>query len=52
MADEGIRMPMGTGGLLRYYDEYKSKVQIKPHYVIIMIVAVIILELLLRGFGK
>lgn len=52
MADEGIRMPMGTGGLLRYYDEYKSKVQIKPQYIIIMIAVVIILELFLKGFGK
>ncbi len=52
MADEGVRMPMGSGGLLRYYDEYRSKIQIRPHYVILAIALVVIAELFLRGFAS
>lgn len=40
MAD--ISTPSGMGGLLRYNEEYKSRFQIKPEYVIIAIAAVII----------
>jgi len=48
MADEKISMPSSQGGLVRYYNEYKSKVRIKPAHVVAMAVAVIVLEILLR----
>ncbi len=48
MADERITMPSSQGGLVRYYNEYKSKVQIKPVHVIALAVAVIIFEILFR----
>ncbi|MEK6837728.1 MAG: preprotein translocase subunit Sec61beta [Nanoarchaeota archaeon] len=50
MADERISMPSSQGGLVRYYNEYKSKVQIKPVHVVAFAIAVIILELLIRIF--
>jgi preprotein translocase subunit Sec61beta len=51
MAESGrIRMPVGTGGLVRYYDEYRSKFQIKPIYVLLLILLTIILELSLKIF--
>jgi len=28
MAEEKIRMPSGMGGLVRYFDDYKSKLEI------------------------
>ena len=49
MADR-ISMPSSQGGLVRYYNEYKSKVQIKPIHVVAFAIAVIILELLIRIF--
>lgn len=52
MADDKIRMPMGTGGLVSYYDEYKSKIQIKPAHVILLIITAIIFEVALRMFIK
>ncbi len=52
MADEGVRIPMGSGGLVRYSEEDKSKVQIKPQYIIVLIVLTVIFELILNGFGK
>ena len=45
-----INMPSGSGGLTRYFEEYKSKIQIKPELVIGMIILVIILSLLIRIF--
>jgi len=51
MADK-IQMPSSQGGLVRYFDEYKSKIEISPIHVIVLIVIVIILEFLLHAFGK
>lgn len=48
MADESFRMPSGSGGLVRYFDEYKSKIQLKPEYIIVIIILVIIFEIALR----
>ncbi|MBI2175857.1 preprotein translocase subunit Sec61beta [Candidatus Woesearchaeota archaeon] len=50
MADEQISMPSSQGGLVRYFNEYKSKVQIKPIHVVAFAVAVIVIELLLKVF--
>lgn len=47
MADK-IQMPSSGGGLVRYFDDYKSKISIKPLYVIIFIALVIIIELYLH----
>lgn len=48
MADDKIRMPSSGGGLIRYYDEYKSKIEIPPSYVVAIIVGVIVLVTILR----
>ncbi len=50
MPDDRISMPASQGGLVRYYNEYKSKVQIKPMHVVAFAIAVIVLELLIRIF--
>lgn len=49
--DTGIRMPSGMGGLVRYFDEYKSKIEFKPGYILILAVIIIILILLLHQWG-
>jgi preprotein translocase subunit Sec61beta len=49
MADDNrINLPSGMGGLMRYFDEYKSKIQIKPAYIIALIVLFVIIEIILR----
>lgn len=48
MADDRIRMPSSGGGIMRYYDEYKSKIEIEPAYVLIAIAAVVVLLTVLR----
>lgn len=47
MSDK-ISMPSSGGGLMRYFDDYKSKIQIKPTYIIIAIVLIIFIELFIQ----
>ena len=49
--DNKIRMPSGQGGLTRYFDEYKSKIEFSPTTVIIMAVAIMIIVLILHQYG-
>ena len=51
MADERITLPSSQGGLVRYFNEYKSKIRIKPIHVVALAVTVIIFELLLKIFA-
>ena len=51
MADDRISMPSGMGGLVRYFDEYKSKIRIKPAYIVLAVVLFIFLEVALRLIG-
>ena len=48
MANDKIQMPSGMGGLVRYFDEYKSKLQIKPAHVVLFIIIVVVFEIILH----
>ncbi|HII16185.1 MAG TPA: preprotein translocase subunit Sec61beta [Nanoarchaeota archaeon] len=48
MADDKIRMPSSGGGLIRYYDEYKSKIEMPPTYVVAGITAILVLVVVLH----
>lgn len=48
--DNRISMPGTYGGLVRYYDEYRSKLQVKPAHVIAAIVLVVVAEIILKFF--
>jgi preprotein translocase subunit Sec61beta len=50
MASQGINMPSGYGGLMRYSEEYKSKLMIKPSHVIIFIVLILAFVAFLKIF--
>lgn len=52
MANERISMPSSMGGLVRYYDEYKSKIKFKPGHVIVFIVIILLVEILLHWKGS
>jgi len=43
-----LRTPASFGGLVRYTDEYKSKIKINPKYVIFFIILVIVIEIILN----
>lgn len=52
MANDRIQMPSGMGGLVRYFDEYRSKIEFKPGHIIIICVVIILLMLFLHAFGS
>jgi preprotein translocase subunit Sec61beta len=45
---ERVYMPMGTGGLLRYPEEEKELIKIKPKHVVVIVAAIVIFEILLK----
>jgi len=48
MADNKIQMPSGMGGLVRYFDDYKSKINIPNNYFIVFVAIVIVFYLFLH----
>jgi len=52
MASDKVRLPSGTGGITRYFDEYESRIQFKPGIVIVLVVIVIIIEIILHIMGR
>jgi preprotein translocase subunit Sec61beta len=47
--DDRISMPQSVGGLVRYFDEYKSKLHVKPHYVVAIIILLAIIAIVLNA---
>jgi len=45
-------MPSGMGGLVRYFDEYKSKIKFKPGHIIVLCGVVIIIMAFLYAYGN
>ena len=52
MANDRIQMPSGMGGLVRYFDEYRSKIEFKPGHIVIMCIVVIIIMIILHAWGS
>ena len=42
MADNRIQLPQSGGGLVRYFEDYKSKIEFSPWTIIIFILVIII----------
>jgi len=51
MARNKVSMPSGMGGLVRYFDEYKSKIEFKPGHIIVLCIIVIIIMIILHSYG-
>lgn len=52
MAQDRITMPSGMGGLVRYFDEYQSKIKFKPGHIVVLCVVVIVIMLFLYSYGN
>ena len=52
MAQDKISMPSGMGGLVRYFDEYQSKIKFKPGHIIVLCVVVIVIMIFLYTWGN
>jgi preprotein translocase subunit Sec61beta len=52
MSDKNkVSMPSSMGGIVRYFDEYHSNLEIKPEYAIALIIIIIILIIALHSYG-
>lgn len=49
--DDRIQMPSSIGGIVRYFDEYKSRIELKPGHVVLLAILVMVIEILLHTFG-
>jgi preprotein translocase subunit Sec61beta len=47
-----VSMPASTAGLTRYFEDYRSKIEIKPAYVIVLAVFVMLVVILLNAYGS
>ena len=45
-----IYMPAGTGGLIRYGEEGKEAIRLKPEHVVAIVIAIVLLELFMKFF--
>ncbi|MFP4424555.1 MAG: preprotein translocase subunit Sec61beta [Candidatus Woesearchaeota archaeon] len=45
-------MPSSTAGITRYFDDYKSKIELSPGHVIILCIVVMIILAALHTFGQ
>ena len=52
MAQNRISMPSGMGGLVRYFDEYKSKIKFKPGHIIVFCIIIMVIMLFLYSYGN
>ena len=52
MAQDKISMPSGMGGLVRYFDEYQSKIKFKPGHIIVLCIVVIVIMIFLYTWGN
>lgn len=46
-----VTLPSSGGGLMRYFDDYKSKVNLQPGHIIILVIVIIIIEIVLHQWG-
>jgi hypothetical protein len=45
MADSGINLPSGAGGIVRFKEEYSSLFNLKPIHVIIFIALIVVFRI-------
>ena len=50
MANQSLNVPSGMGGLMRYNEEYKSNLMIKPAHVVLFVILVIAFVFALKIF--
>ena len=46
-SDNRINMPTGFGGLMRFNEEYASRINLKPIHVIIFIIFIIMMRIVM-----
>ncbi|MCD6464313.1 preprotein translocase subunit Sec61beta [Candidatus Woesearchaeota archaeon] len=49
MVDNRIRVPISQAGITRYFDEFKTKLELQPMHVVVLIAVIVLLEILLHA---
>ncbi len=52
MADSGMNIPSGMGGLVKFKEEYESKFNLKPTHVVVFVVLILVFRIGLQVFIK
>ena len=50
MVIPGISMPTSSGGLMRYNEEYKSRLMLKPSHIVLFIILIVAFVAVLKVF--
>ncbi len=52
MADKNrVSMPASTAGLTRYFEDYRSKIELKPAYVLVLALLIMVILVILNAYG-
>ena len=46
-----VSMPASTAGLTRYFDDYRSKIELKPVSVLVLALIIMVILLILNAYG-
>lgn len=49
---EGVNVPSGMGGLVKFKEEYESKFNLKPVHIIIFVILIVVFRIALGIFVK
>ena len=52
MANGGVNVPSGLGGLVKFKEEYQSKFNLKPTHVVIFVLIIVAFRIALQLFVK
>lgn len=47
-----VNMPSGMGGLTRYFDDYTSKIEMKPGHVVVLAIVVMVIIIIMHLYGN
>lgn len=53
MSDKNrVSMPASTAGLTRYFEDYRSKIELKPGYVLVLALLIMVILIVLNAYGS
>lgn len=52
MADSGMNIPSGMGGLVKFKEEYESKFNLKPTHIVVFVILILAFRIGLQIFVK
>ena len=52
MADSGVNVPSGFGGLVKFKEEYESKFNLKPVHIVLFVILIVVFRIALQIFVR